>query len=417
MKTSNRIALSLMVAFAFIGINAPCSAFQSTSTDDESAIVGNNQTKFLRLETDEFGNPLALQTATTRYALVDDNGEEKLEVILESVVHIGDPGYFRGFQQRFERYDAVLYESMMKQEEKPSGETESPSGFKLLQQLSSGTIGLAYQFDEVNYEFDNMMRADLSPQEIAERMKDRGEDSTTMFSDLLTHLIRKFRAAREGEEVPDSPGESLASKPDGIGFDLSVFTDPDGIMKIRRMMASVLVDSGLLESRFSPGIHNMIIGDRNDHVMSLLNAEIKKGKRHFAIFYGVGHMADFERRLTSEYGMKKVSTNWRNAWDLRDGAIEGAPLEGLVESAFRDSVKDKLIQFAKGVGKEKEGIVEKIPATDNPEDENSQAENTQSSRDKEIEEMTATLKALEAKLAELEKQAKKKRDKEPEEDK
>jgi hypothetical protein len=267
-------------------------------------------------------------------------------------------------------------------------------------------------------------------------MKDRGEDSTTMFSDLLTHLIKKFRAARAADdspdatgdspdatdespdatdESPDASGESLASKPDKTGLDLSVFTDPDGIMKIRRMMAIALVDSGLLESRFSPGIHNMIIGDRNDHVMSVLNAEMKKGKRQIAIFYGVANMADFERRLTSEYGMKKVSTNWRNAWDLRDGAIEGAPLEGLVESAFRDSIKDKLLQFAKGVGKEKKAADE-IPPTENPGEEIPTTESPEVNRDEEIEAMTATLKALEAKLAELEKQAKEK-NKNPEEDK
>ena len=317
-----------MVALASIGVNSQCTARQTSSAKDETAVVGHEPTKFIRLETDEFGNPLALQTATTRYALVNDKGEEQLEVILESVVHIADPSYFRGFQQRFERYDTVLYESMMKQEEKPSGDAEPPSGFTLLQQLSSGTIGLAYQFDEVNYQFDNMLRTDLSPQEIAERMKDRGEDSTTMFSDLLTHFIKKFRAARNGSDEPEVSGESSVNKPDRIGLDLSVFTDPDGIMKIRRMMAIALVDSGLLESRFSPGIHNMIVGDRNDHVMSVLNREIKNGKRQIAIFYGVGNMADFERRLTTEYGMKKVATNWRNAWDLRDGAIEGARPRG-----------------------------------------------------------------------------------------
>ena len=62
-------------------------------------------------------------------------------------------------------------------------------------------------------------------------------------------------------------------------------------------------------------------------------------------------MADFEQRLILDYGMEKAEVNWRNAWDLRDGAVEGAPLGGLLESAFRDSFKEKLRKLIEAAGK------------------------------------------------------------------
>ena len=419
MKTHYRIILTLMVAMAALCPN-PCCALQSESTEantdseqafrskDDSIPARQTTSEFLRLQTDEFKNPIALQTATTRYVLLDKNGDEELEVILESVIHIADPSYYRGFQKRFERYDSVLYESIIKPQDHQSDEPEPSGGFQILQQLSTGTIGLVYQFDELNHQADNMVHSDLSPNEISERMQERGESATTVFSDLVTHIVQKINAVRENESedaAENVEGVSEANRqgdeiqPVGVEFNLSVFTDPDGIMKIRRMMANILVGSGLLESPLPPGIHRMVVGDRNENTMSVLDAEIRKGKRRIAIFYGVAHMSDFERRLVSEYGMKKVATNWRNAWDLRDGAIEGAPLEGLVESAFRDSVKEKLARFAKNVGQKKptEQAVPEPSAKTN----------------KEVEEMEKTLKTLEARLRELENQTKEdKRDQE-----
>jgi hypothetical protein len=122
--------------------------------------------------------------------------------------------------------------------------------------------------------------------------------------------------------------------------------------------------------------------------MSVLNEERKKGKQRIAIFYGAGHMADFERRLVNEYGMEVADVNWRSAWDLRDGAVPGGPLEGLVESAFRDSIKEKLAQFAKSRKRHSE--------PDTP------ADVAESDKDEKIRTMENTLRELEAKLKALE---------------
>lgn len=96
-------------------------------------------------------------------------------------------------------------------------------------------------------------------------------------------------------------------------------------------------------------------------------------------------MSDMEQRLLSEFEMKKTKVIWRNAWDLRDDAVPGAPLEGLVESTFRDSFKNKLKDMARGLGKDKK-----------PQDSGAGAS------DETIRSMEERLKALQARLDELE---------------
>lgn len=367
-------------------------------------------TRVIRLQLDEYGNPIALQTATKKFVLKNDKGEVDLEVFLESVIHIADSSYYRGFQQRFERYDSVLYELVAEQPERRPSDDDLPSGFDLFRQISIGTLGLAHQLESIDYSPPNMVHADLSPSEMADRMKDRGETKTTLLVDMMAHIIKTAGAkphgdgpAAEEEGAPDGAdqddGDSKPDKP----FGLSLLTDPDGIMKIRRLMASALVDSQLLDSVFPPSIHRLLISDRNDRVMSVLNSERKNGKHRIAIFYGAGHMADFERRLVNEYGMELAEENWRSAWDLRDGAIAGGPLEGLIESTFRDSIKEKLSKFAKGRQRESEP--------------QGSGEALDSDKDAKIKAMENTLKELEAKLKKLEDEAQQRGERPPEKSK
>lgn len=401
-----------VISIAFVGVAvvlypgfAPvCDATQTAAEsppDSPSALKDDQEparqsrpaepSEVIRLQLDEFGNPLALQTATKKFALKNDKGEIELEVFLESVIHVADTSYYRGFQQRFEHYDTVLYELVAEQPRPPSSDDELPSGFQLFRQISTGAMGLSYQLEAIDYSPQNMVHADLSPSEIAELMADRGETKTTLLVDLLAHAIKTVGAENDSEHAaPAAEMDASESKP-GSGFDLSLLTDPDGIMKIRRILAQNLVNSQLLESAFPPSIHRLLIGDRNDRVMTALNDERTKGKRRIAIFYGAGHMPDFERRLVNEYGMELVDVNWRSAWDLRDGAIAGGPLEGLIESTFRDSIKEKLSQLAKRRQREPE-------AEDSPDAE-------VSDKDAQIQLLEGTLKELEAKLQKLENQS------------
>lgn len=367
--------------------NQTTEASDSQDSDSHEAIEKRQSTRFLRVLADEYGEPVALQTATVRYIKTGEQGNVELEVFLETVIHIADASYYRGFEKRFEHYDCVLHELVLQPKESDSDENGGPSGLRLLQDLSAGSLGLSYQFDEINYQRENFVHADLTTDEIGERFRERGENQVTLLTDLLAHLSQQTNS----EVVDDGPATEDDQQDKGakIKIDLGILTDPDGIMKIRRLLATTFGETEILQSVIPPALHQVIVQDRNQRAMSVLQQQLAQGKRRIAFLWGAGHMADFEQRLMVDYGLKHEGINWRNAWDLRDGAIEGAPLEGLLETTFKDSVKDKLRGLVRRSGQKRKADMETKKAVQ---------------ADKRIAEMEAALKALEAKLESLEQQ-------------
>ena len=59
-----------------------------------------------------------------------------------------------------------------------------------------------------------------------------------------------------------------------------------------------------------------IIDHRNAKCMKVLEEEIESGKRNIAIFYGAGHLPDMQRRLMSDFKMKRGGQYWLEAWSL-----------------------------------------------------------------------------------------------------
>ncbi len=218
-----------------------------------------------------------------------------------------------------------------------------------------------HQIDVVDYSPSNLIHSDLSPEEMAERMKERGDTANSMIVDVLLHMFQKAQQAKPESDVAKSEVEAavdeLSTRRPAPQLGLSVLTDENGIMQIRRALASVLTASGQLESALPPSVHKLLVTDRNDRAMEVLRQQIQDGKQRIALFSGAGHMADFEQRLKNELGMERESISWRTAWDLRDGAVEGALLETILEKALqdtlKDSFKDKLKSFLdKGESKE-----------------------------------------------------------------
>jgi hypothetical protein len=60
-----------------------------------------------------------------------------------------------------------------------------------------------------------------------------------------------------------------------------------------------------------------LISERNKVALTGLREQVKLGKRRIAIFYGAGHLPDLERRLLTEFGLKRDSERWLLAWDLK----------------------------------------------------------------------------------------------------
>jgi hypothetical protein len=93
--------------------------------------------------------------------------------------------------------------------------------------------------------------------------------------------------------------------------------DKDRAMALKRVLAEDFLDmEGSIQAIEGPK-GSAIIADRNKAALKVLRREIDAGKKRIAIFYGAGHMADFQGRLRDEFALAPVSTRWLVAWDLK----------------------------------------------------------------------------------------------------
>ncbi|MDP6557766.1 MAG: hypothetical protein QGF59_06485 [Pirellulaceae bacterium] len=348
----------------------------STNRGSANKIDRRQPTRFIRVRYDEFKSPVALQTASAKYVLPGPNGKNQLEVVLEGVIHVGDRSYYREFNRRFRHYDAVLYELIAPPEKLiPNPNDERPHPLRILQQVSAEGLGFASQIDEIDYEAPNMVHSDLSPAELARITKGRGEDQVTMLLEIFTDILRKRNIkdddtpdaqddgdspsdsersdgdeASEMQDDSDSPDDSEPSDNEtddtdddnqpSLALSLRLLSDPDGAVKIRRLLATGFDKSPSLEAMLRPSQLATLIDARNARALEVLQEQLDDGQRRIALFWGAGHMADFERQLVLTYSVQPAGIVWRDAWDLRDGAVEFSPLESILEKSLRGSLKD-----------------------------------------------------------------------------
>jgi len=356
-------------------LSATTVAADDTTTARETAgkITPREPTRFVRVRYDEFKSPVALQTASAKYVLPGPNGKNELEVVLEGVIHIGDRSYYREFNRRFRHYDVVLYELVAPPEKLiPDLDEKQPHPLRLLQQVTSEGLGFASQIEEIDYKAANMVHSDLSPAELASVSKGRGDDEITMLLEILTDILRKKNvdgdAARNGGDAdgsdaaegaadspapassPDDPepaddaapsaaasdaSETTSANKPPLVLNLRLLADPDGAVKIRRLLAKAFDASPTLESMLRPSQHATLIKARNKRALEVFQKQLDDGKRHIALFWGAGHMADFERELVLTYGLQPAGVVWRDAWDLREGAVAARAAADEIRAEFK----------------------------------------------------------------------------------
>src|SRR5690349_12029449 len=82
-----------------------------------AAAESNPESSFLRIQRDESREPVALQTAIAQY--VPASSAKGVEIDLVAVVHIGERAYYERLNKEFGNYDAVLYELVAPEGNKP----------------------------------------------------------------------------------------------------------------------------------------------------------------------------------------------------------------------------------------------------------------------------------------------------------
>ena len=276
-------------------------------------------TKFMRVKRDQRGEPVSLQTATVRY--VPPGGEAGVYVDLVSVVHVADRPYYEQLNDQFEQYDVLLYELVAPPGARipKGGRPAADNPLALIQQGMKAVMGLELQTDVIDYTKKNFVHADLSPQQMAEKIRKRGDDGLTITLGVMADLLRQHnRQLAEAERQPKR-GPAEESDP------LAMLLDP---VKLKRSMAEqfdTLEEGGGLGKT----LDTILVRDRNQAAMRVFGKQLVKGKKRIGIFYGAAHMPDFEKRLKTDYDLKRQSVQWQTAWDLTERPAGG--LEGLLK--------------------------------------------------------------------------------------
>ena len=303
-------------------------------TADEAKPASDVPHKFIRMtmNPDRPRVPQSLDTSIVRFVPTDGKlAKAGVTVDLIGAIHIGDKAYFQKLDNSFKKYDALLFEMVAEKDEaggapsrwkdraepalKPAGDgpSESPTsedkGFEAGMTVISGMqlgakdmLGLSFQLDWIDYDAPNMVHADMSPEEFAQKMKDRGESFFTMFMQLFMEGLAQQRANKQGG------ANDLAL--------LFAFFSSNRELALKRVMAQQFATTDIFNN-LGGEKGTTIITERNLIALEVLREQLGKGKKRIGIFYGAGHLADFSRRLVDDFGMKFTGEKWVEAWDLR----------------------------------------------------------------------------------------------------
>ncbi len=261
------------------------------------------QPRFINLQTDASGEPVALQVAIVSYAA---EGEYRggVSVDLISAVHIGDKHYYSELNRRFQEYDAVLFELVTADSDNLPGDGEA--GFNLLSMFQGwmkNALGLSFQLEEIDYTPGNMVHADMTISEFRASMAARGESMFSMFMEL-------WRAGMQ---------QSLQRPPSGSDFDIfrAMFSS-NRQQALKQVAAREFMDMEQFDAIMAAGDGSTLVTERNKKALQVLRDELAVGKQRIGIFYGAAHMPDMGQRLMQDFDLMPQRTVWVDAWDLQN---------------------------------------------------------------------------------------------------
>ncbi|MGL4595345.1 MAG: hypothetical protein ACRCUY_11500 [Thermoguttaceae bacterium] len=284
-----------------------CACFICAAEKDDKTL--DRSSDFMRVS---YRNPetkkgvLSFDTAIATFR----DQKKEIEVDLIAAVHVGDEIYYQNLNTIFKKYDAVLYELVAEKETRPSKKDTSQKNEKplsLLGNFQSGmgkSLGLEFQLEHIDYKSPNFVHADLSPQEFASRVADRG-DIVQMLYRIFTLGVKK--SGTEGQQ------DELQLQ----GRMLGALLASNSSLSLKRLFAKEMIsqmDDAMWVIGGDDG--SAIITDRNNAALKVLRQEIKNGKKKIAIFYGGAHLPEFAKSLEKEFAMKLTNVSWIIAWDM-----------------------------------------------------------------------------------------------------
>jgi hypothetical protein len=288
-------------------LEKPATRLKAKDVADAAKSAG----KFLRVVRTGEGQPVAMETSIARY--VPKSGDSGLVVELVSAVHVGERDYYAALNKAFEGYDAVLYELVAPEGTRvPKGGGKSRNVVSGLQNGLKDLLDLEFQLNEVEYTRDNFVHADMSPEDFAKAMADRGESIWGMMFKMMGHAMAQQMSNKNA--------------PNDFEVLMALFS-PNRALEMKRLMASQFENLETLTAALGGPDGSTLIEGRNRAALAVLKKQIEAGKKKIAIFYGAGHMPAFEKQLAADFDLAFASERWLEAWNLRDA--KKAPKRGL----------------------------------------------------------------------------------------
>ncbi len=237
------------------------------------------------------------------------NDETGVTVDLLSTVHIGDTPFFRQLAKRVVAYDAVLFELVGHR-----GEPAVEEGVNDQQKRIAADMSLENQGPHMNYDRPTFVHADLDLEDIERR-------------EVAAHGTFKG-ALGDGPALSTATGTRDTAGVRSVYDDIQAAkavakTNPKERTRLMRRAYSRLLAATAEPAPGStyPADMEVLVGDRDQHVMDVLAQQAEQGKRKVAILFGAAHMVDLEHRLLT-HGYARTSLTWVTAWTV---APDGTP--------------------------------------------------------------------------------------------
>src|SRR2546423_8441870 len=179
----------------------------------------------------------------------------------------------------------------------------------MLQQITKTVLDLESQTEQVDYTKRNFVHADLSPEQMAEAIRKRGDDGLTLFLGITADMLRQQNLREMKKD------KAPAKEEDDLDL-FSLVLDPDGPVKLKKLLAEQLANMASPDSGLGNTLSTILIADRNKAALQVFQKELARGKKKIGIYYGAAHMPDFEKRLREDFGLKRQGDEWLTAWDL-----------------------------------------------------------------------------------------------------
>ena len=261
-----------------------------------------NGSEFTRLVRDKKEAPVALEAAIVKYT-PREAGTDGVVVDLVSAVNVAESSYFEELNRRFKDYDVVLYELVAPEGTviPKGGAKKGGSAVSMVQTTMTQALKLEFQLNGIDYTAENFVHADMTPQQFSDSMNERGETFFKTLFRMLGHAMsQQGNATNAGGDVRL----------------LFALFSKDRAMALKRVLAEEFENvEGSLGAINGPD-GSTLITERNKVALDVLRQQIAAGHKKIAIFYGAGHMYDFEKRLQDDFSLVPAQTTWLTAWDL-----------------------------------------------------------------------------------------------------